>query len=179
MRKFAQRKNSFPQDAEACPEKKRLSAKCGSLPRGKTAFRKMRKLAQKKNGFPQNAEACPEEKRLSAKCGSLPRGKTAFRKMRKSAQRKNSLTQNAESHFKFQFSAKCGNLKAGFAIGLVLRNKLNRQTLQVLLTQNLKDDAQRLLVLGVCTKAKGAAMYTSCLFLLTQKQTLFADCALM
>ena len=113
MRKFAQRKNSFPQDAEACPEK---------------------------NGFTQNAEACPEEKRLSAKCG---------------------------------------NLKAGFAIGLVLRNKLNRQTLQVLLTQNLKDDAQRLLVLGVCTKAKGAAMYTSCLFLLTQKQTLFADCALI
>ena len=71
MRKTAQRKNAFPQNAEACPEKKRLSAKCGSLPRKKTAFRKMRKLAQRKNSFRQNAETCPEKKHISAKCGRL------------------------------------------------------------------------------------------------------------
>jgi hypothetical protein len=44
MRKLAQKKNSFPQDAETCPEKKRLSARCENLPREKTAFRKLRKL---------------------------------------------------------------------------------------------------------------------------------------
>ena len=31
MRKSAQKKNSFPQNAEACPEKKQLSAKCGKI----------------------------------------------------------------------------------------------------------------------------------------------------
>ena len=71
-------------------DEKRISAKCGSLPRGKTAFRKMRKLAQRKNGFPQNAEARPEEKQQTAKCGSPPSEKTANRKMRKPAQTKNS-----------------------------------------------------------------------------------------
>ena len=83
MRKLAQRKNGFPQNAEAHPDEKRLSAKCGSSPRRKTAFRKMRKLAQRKNGFPQNAEVRPEKKQLSAKCGSPPRRKTAFRILRK------------------------------------------------------------------------------------------------
>ena len=94
MRKLAQRKNSFPQNAEARPDEKRLSAKCGSSPSEKTAFRKMRKLAQRKNGFPQNAEVlCSSYKICStANLGVLldnahtvgkATAKRVFRKMRK------------------------------------------------------------------------------------------------
>ena len=86
MRKLAQKKNSFPQNAEACPEKK-------------TAFRKMRKLAQKKNSFPQNAEARPEKKQLSAICGNSPRRKPHFRNLRFCVSKKD-FPQNAEAKLK-------------------------------------------------------------------------------
>ena len=59
MRKPAQTKNGFPQNAEARPDKKQVSAKCGNLPSEKTAFRKLRKLAQTKNDLPQNTETKP------------------------------------------------------------------------------------------------------------------------
>ena len=129
MRKLAQRKTGFPQNAEVCPDENRLSAKCGSSPREKTAFRKMRKSA-------------PDEKRLSANCGSSPRKKTAFRKMRflhlrqrrqtapcgflpdekttnrklrKPAQRKNSFPHDAVLCFKKMFSAFCGKISVSSA----------------------------------------------------------------
>ncbi len=44
---------------------------------------------------------------------------------------------------------------AGFAIGLYLQNRLNRQTLQDSASRNLVTDAQWVLVLGLCTKARG------------------------
>jgi hypothetical protein len=70
MRKSAQKENSFPQNAEACPEEKRLSAKCGNLFQI-SVFRTVRFLAWRKNDKPHHAVFSLTKKQQTAKCGNL------------------------------------------------------------------------------------------------------------
>ena len=86
--------------------------------------------------------------------------------MRKPAQKKNDFPQNAEvCPEEKRLSAKCGNLKAGFAIGLVLRNKLNWQTLQVSASRKLERWCTTGALLGRVYKGGKKGVVTFCMWL--------------